>query len=337
VVFPKPMAGTVSSANGTISEDASTEDIWRPINAHMTARREVAAMPNVIAADVAMPIETSDNPLAVAQVEEWMRVGREGDEEQDGNVKALVARRSSERLRERGRAPTLGCSEFRATQKRSRISRSFSEGAKGTGEAFFANSPADNEHEEAADLLQNLTDALPQSTHNPPLEELTSAFMTQINYWFGDELDTDHATRLLLDKHCNLDEALEAYRRHLDRLKKTVSTPKLPNTASPAQSTSETGVHGAIGLQRGRLSPKSIMSDPVVTLKEPNEQQNLRDWINEICTMRLHYLKERDSATPPHLRKFSPLLDIQLIESLSEAERAGMDARTPMLSFFLQE
>ncbi len=73
-----------------------------------------------------------------------------------------------------------------------------------------------------------------------------------------------------------------------------------------------------------------------MTLKEPNEQQNLRDWINEICTMRVHYLEEGDSAPPPHLRKFSPLLDIQLIESLSEAERAGMDARTPMLSFFLQ-
>jgi hypothetical protein len=42
------------------------------------------------------------------------------------------------------------------------------------------------------------------------------------------------------------------------------------------------------------------MSNPVVTLKEPNEQQNLRDWINEICTMRLHYLKKRlgNTATP---------------------------------------
>ena len=119
------MAGTVSRANGTISEDASTEDIGRLINAHMTARREVAAMPNVIAADVAMPIETSDNPLAVAQVEEWMRVGREGDEEQDGYLKTVAAKRSSERLKTRGRAPTLGCSEFRDTQKISPISRSF--------------------------------------------------------------------------------------------------------------------------------------------------------------------------------------------------------------------
>jgi hypothetical protein len=65
----------------------------------MTARREVAAAPNVIAADDAMPIMTSDNPLAVAQVEEWMRVGRKGDEEQDGSVRAVTARRSSERLR----------------------------------------------------------------------------------------------------------------------------------------------------------------------------------------------------------------------------------------------
>ena len=262
VVFVKPMAGTISSANGTISEDASTEDIGRPINAHTTAKREVAAMPNVIAADVAKPIETSDNPLAVAQVEEWMRVGREGDKEQDGNIKAIVARRSSERLRERGRAPTVGCSEFRATQKRSRISRSFSEGAAGTGEAFFANSPADNrdEHEEATDLLQTLADTSPQATDNPPLEELAIKFMTLASNWFSVELDTDEATRLLRDSRCNLDETLEAYRRQHDRFKRTVSTPELQNIASSAQSTTETGVHGAIGLQRGRLSPKSGMN-----------------------------------------------------------------------------
>jgi hypothetical protein len=70
-VFAKPLAGTVSSVNGTISEDASVEDIGRPINAHITARREVTATPNVAAADVAMPIVTSDNPLAMAQVEQW--------------------------------------------------------------------------------------------------------------------------------------------------------------------------------------------------------------------------------------------------------------------------
>ena len=241
----------------------------------------------MIAADVATPIETSDNPLAVAQVEEWMRVGREGDKEQNGDIKAIVARRSSERLRERGRAPTVGCSEFRATQKRSRISRSFSEGAAGTGEAFFANSPADNEHEEATDLLQTLADTSPQATDNPTLEELAIKFMTLANNWFGVELDTDEATRLLRDSRCNLDETLEAYRRQHDRFKRTVSTPELQNIASSAQSTSETGVHGAIGLQRGKLSSKSGMSNPVVTLKEPNEQQNLRDWINEICTMRV--------------------------------------------------
>ena len=214
VVFPKPMAGTVSSANGTISEDASTEDIGRLINAHMTARREVAAMPNVIAADVAMPIETSDNPLAVAQVEEWMRVGREGDEEQDGYLKTVAAKRSSERLKTRGRAPTLGCSEFRATQKRSRTSRSFSEGAAGTGDAFFTDPPAVDEHAEATRLLQTLADAPPQSTHNSPLEELAIVFMTQANNRFGDDLNIDDATRLLRDNHCNVDDALEAYGRH---------------------------------------------------------------------------------------------------------------------------
>jgi hypothetical protein len=64
------MAGTVSSANEPISEDAPTEDIGRPINAHMTVRREIVAMPNVITADVTMPIVTNDNPLAGAHVEE---------------------------------------------------------------------------------------------------------------------------------------------------------------------------------------------------------------------------------------------------------------------------
>jgi hypothetical protein len=335
VVFPKPkpMAGTVSSANGRNSDDASTEDIGQLINPHITTRREVAATPNVTAADVTMPIMTSDKTLAEAQAGGQMRVGRMTDE--DGSVKTIAAKRSSERLKKLDRTATVGCSEFLATQKRSRISRSFSEGAKGTGEAFFDNSPAVDENEEATGLLQTLADTSPQATDNPPLEELAIKFMTQASNWFGVELDTDEATRLLRDRdsRCNLDEALEAYRREHDRFKRTVSTPELPNIASSAQSTSETGVHGAIGLQRGRLSPKSGMSNPVVTLKEPNEQQNLRDWINEICTMRVHYLEEGDSATPPHLRKFSPLLDIQLIESLSEAERAGMDARTPMLSF----
>jgi hypothetical protein len=83
----------------------------------------------------------------------------------------------------------LGCSEFRATRKSSLTPQSFSEGAAGTGEAFFADSLAADEHVEATSLLQTLTDALPQSTHNPPLEELASAFMTQANYWFGIDLD----------------------------------------------------------------------------------------------------------------------------------------------------
>jgi hypothetical protein len=111
----------------------------------MTVRREVAAMPNVITADVAMPIVTNDNHLAVAQVEQWMRVGRGGDEEQDGSVKAIPARRSSERLKKLDRTATVGCSEFRATQKTSPIPRSFSEGAAGTGEAFFTDPPAVDE------------------------------------------------------------------------------------------------------------------------------------------------------------------------------------------------
>ena len=119
---------------------------------------------------------------------------------------------------------------------------------------------------------------------------------TRANNRLGIDLDVDEATWILQSNHCNQDVALESCRRHQDRFKRIVSTPELPNTASPAQSTSETGVHGAIGLQQGRLSPKSGMSNPVVTLKEPNEQQNLRDWINEICTMRSHYLEEGDSA-----------------------------------------
>ncbi len=93
-----------------------------------------------------------------------MRAGRVRDEEQEGDIKALGTRRSSARLKERGRAPTLGCSELRATQKRSRFSRSFSEGAAGTGEAFFDNSSAVDENEEATGLLQTLADTPPVST-----------------------------------------------------------------------------------------------------------------------------------------------------------------------------
>ena len=335
VVFPKPMAGTVSSANGTNSEDASAEDIGRLINPHMTARRQATATPNVTTADDAMPIVTGDKILAEAQARGRMRVGRMGDEEQNGSVKPAEARRSSERLKRLDRTATVGCSEFLATQKRSRISRSFSEGAKGTGEAFFTDPPAVDENEEATSLLQTLADAPPQSTQNHQLEELAIMFMTQANNQFGDDLDVKDAIWILQNNHCNLDEALEACRRHRGQFPKTVSTPELPNTASSAQSTSETGVRGATGLQRGRLSPKSGMRNPVVTLKEPNEQQTLRDWINELCTMRRCYLEGGDSAALPHLRMFSPLMDIQRIESLSEPERAGMDARTPMLSPFL--
>ena len=128
-----------------------------------------------------------------------------------------MAKRSSERLKTRGRAPTLGCSEFRATQKRSRNSRSFSEGAAGTGDAFFTDQPAIDEHAEATRLLQTLVDAPPQSTHNSPLEELAIVFMTRANNRFGDDLNIDDATRLLRDNHCNVDDALEAYGRHRER------------------------------------------------------------------------------------------------------------------------
>ncbi len=59
------MAGTVSSASGRDSDDASTEDIGRLINPHMTARREVAAMQTVTATDDAMSIVvTVDSTLA---------------------------------------------------------------------------------------------------------------------------------------------------------------------------------------------------------------------------------------------------------------------------------
>ena len=285
------MAGTVSSANEPISEDAPTEDIGRPINAHMTVRREIVAMPNVITADVTMPIVTNDNPLAGAHVEEWMRVGRKGDEEQDGNVKALVTRRLSERLKARDRTTTVGCSELRATQKISPISRSFSEGAAGTGEAFFDDSPAVNENEEATDLLQTLTDAPPQSS----LEELAIMFMTLANNRFGDDLNLDDATRLLRDNHCNVDDALEAYGRHQAKFRRAVITPELPNNASSAQSTPETGVRGATGLQRRRLSPKLV--------KKPVKTETIRESVPTVkwaslskMQLRMHEKSERFSA-----------------------------------------
>jgi hypothetical protein len=214
VGFPKPMAGTVSSANGANSEDASAKDIGRLINPHMTARREVAATPNVTAADDTMPIVTSDKTLAEAQAGGRMRVGRVGDEEQNGSVKTVAARRSSERLKRLDRTATVGCSEFLATQKISQISRSFSEGAAGTGEAFFTDPPAVDEHAEATHLLQTLADAPPQSTQNHQLEELAIEFMTLANNRIGIDLDVDEATWILRSNHCNLDEALEACRRH---------------------------------------------------------------------------------------------------------------------------
>ncbi len=145
-----------------------------------------------------------------------MRVGRVTDEEQNGSVKTVAARRSSERLKKLDRTATLGCSAFRDTQKISPNSRSFSAGAAGTGEAFFADSPAVDEHVEATGLLQTLADALPQSTHNSPLEELAIVLMTQANNRFGVDLNIDDATRLLRDSHCNVDDALEAYGRHTE-------------------------------------------------------------------------------------------------------------------------
>jgi hypothetical protein len=77
----------------------------------MTARREVAATPNVIAADDAMPIMTSDKTLAEAQAGGRMRVGRVRDEEQNSSVKTVAARRSSERLKKLDRTATVGCSQ----------------------------------------------------------------------------------------------------------------------------------------------------------------------------------------------------------------------------------
>ena len=71
-------------------------------------------------------------------------------------------------------------------------------------------------------------------------------------------------------------------------------------------------------------------------MQENDKLQTKRDTINEICTMRQRYLEDGDSAILPHLRRSSPLLDIEFIESLSKSERAGMDARTPMLSEFMQ-
>ena len=87
------MAGTVSSASGRNSEDASMEDIGRLINPHMTAKREVAAMQTVTTADDDMPIVTSDKTLAEAQAGGRMRVGRVRDEEQNSSVKTVAARR----------------------------------------------------------------------------------------------------------------------------------------------------------------------------------------------------------------------------------------------------
>ena len=52
--------------------------------------------------------------------------------------------------------------------------------------------------------------------------------------------------------------------------------------------------------------------------------------------MSLCYFEHGASATLPHPRKFSPLQDLDFIQSLSDPERAGMDALIPMLSMFIQ-
>ncbi len=63
LVFVKPMAGTVSSANRRNAEDASMEDIGRLINPHMTAKSEVAAMQTVTRSRSTPSVPDSwDNP-----------------------------------------------------------------------------------------------------------------------------------------------------------------------------------------------------------------------------------------------------------------------------------
>ena len=73
----------------------------------------------------------------------------------------------------------------------------------------------------------------------------------------GIDIDPHYAQQLLRDNHRDMENALKAYGLHLVELQKAANTTELSSNASSAQSTSETGVRGATGLQRGRLSPKS--------------------------------------------------------------------------------
>ena len=114
-------------------------------------------------------------------------------------------------------------------------------------------------------------------------------------------------------------------------------------TVSSVQSTPETGVSGAAGLQRGRLSPKSGSqlpqkrggaakgtgeknlktprrtvreTHPVVTLQVSSEskmqlRQHEKSERFEAC---LHYLVEGDKVPTPWLRKFSPMHDLNRAE-----------------------
>ena len=119
LVFAKPMAGTVSRVSRANSADEQTEDIGRLINAHITAKGEVAAMQTVITADDAMPTVTIDK-LDVSRLA--IDFDRDpGFELHSGLelIKVAAAVRSSGRLKKLGRSASVGCSEIRATQKRS--------------------------------------------------------------------------------------------------------------------------------------------------------------------------------------------------------------------------
>ena len=124
LVFAKPMAGTVSRVSRANSEDDElTEDTGRLINAHMTAKGEDAAMRTVITASAedAMPTVTIDNLDVNRLAVDFDR--DPGFELHSGLelIKVAAAVRSSGRLKKLGRSASLpvGCSETRATQKRS--------------------------------------------------------------------------------------------------------------------------------------------------------------------------------------------------------------------------
>ena len=93
------MAGTVSRVSRANSADEQTEDIGRLINAHITAKGEVAAMQTVITADDAMSTVTIDN-LDVSH----LAIGFDRDSKTELNsslelIKVAAAVRSSGRLK----------------------------------------------------------------------------------------------------------------------------------------------------------------------------------------------------------------------------------------------